>query len=131
MVSFGVVTVFLISFYLKFKFDEINAKIEFSLKNFNTRLLMSAINEHNFVTHLTSAVNHTLKYLLFNINFIGAPAVQTAVYLCHSKETDFNIRILLIAVTFIVYLVIFSPALLSTLIARSARKSCPLMYSLL
>ena len=38
--------------YLKYKFEEINTKIELSLKQMNIRLLMNAIHEHNYVERL-------------------------------------------------------------------------------
>ena len=51
--------------YLKYKFEEINTKIELSLKQMNIRLLMNAIHEHNYVERLTRDINSLLSKFIF------------------------------------------------------------------
>ena len=51
--------------YLKYKFEEINTKIELSLKQMNIRLLMNAIHEHNYVERLTRDINSLFSKIIF------------------------------------------------------------------
>ena len=55
--------------YLKYKFEEINTKIELSLKQMNIRLLMNAIHEHNYVERLTRDINDLFSRIIFFMHY--------------------------------------------------------------
>ena len=78
---------YMASNYLKYKYREINDKIELSLKYKNINLLMTAIKEHNYVEILTKRWNHFFRVMTFIIYYMATIAYQLSLYMTHHKDT--------------------------------------------
>ena len=80
--------------YLKYKFEEINTKIELSLKQMNIRLLMNAIHEHNYVERLTRDINFLFSRLIFMLYYILTLTSQLFLYIAQREDTSLILRII-------------------------------------
>ena len=122
---------FMATNYLKYKYNEINDKIELSLKYSNINLLLNAIKEHNFVEILTKKLNHFFRMITFIIYYIGTVAFQLLVYISHHKESKpigrFAAGFLCIN-TFWALLLMNG---MSTVVTRSAHKSYSTLFSII
>ena len=80
---------FMSTLYLKYKFNEINEKIELSLKYSNINLLMNAIHEHNYVEIMTKKFNHFFRMITFIIYYIATIGFQIFLFAVHYKDSTF------------------------------------------
>ena len=81
----GFIIWFMSTLYLKYKFIEINEKIELSLKHSNINLLMYSMKEHNYVEIMTKKFNHFFRKITFIIYFIATIGFQIMFYGIHHK----------------------------------------------
>ena len=78
---------FMSTLYLKYKFNEINDKIELSLKHSNINLLMNTIHEHNYVEIMTKKFNHFFRMITFIIYYIATIGFQIFLVAAHHKDS--------------------------------------------
>ena len=83
----GFVLWFSSTLYLKYKFNEINEKIELSLKHSNINLLMNVIEEHNYVEIMTKKFNHFFRMITFIIYYIATIGFQIMFFAIHNKDS--------------------------------------------
>ena len=114
--------------YLKYKFREINQKIELNLKNRNIILLMYAIKEHNYMEVMTKKLNYTFRMVIFIIYYVSTISFQLLVYNTHHKDSKPLARIIagFLFITSFWGIVVMNA--MSTGVIRSAHMSYPVLY---
>ena len=122
---------FMATNYLKYKYNEINDKIELSLKYSNIKLLLNAIKEHNYVEILTKKDNQFFRMITFIIYYIATIGFQLFLFCSHHKESTLIGRFS----TGFVFITCFWALLLmnamSTGVIRSAHKSYSKLFSII
>ena len=116
--------------YLKFKFEEINTKIELSLKQMNIRLLMNAIHEHNYVERLTRDINYGFCRMNFMIYYFLTLSSQLILYM--SQRDDIllinKISFRVLAMGYIISILVIN--LSCNQISSRAHKSYSILFSI-
>ena len=117
--------------YLKYKFEEINTKIELSLKQMNIRLLMNAIHEHNYVERLTRNINFVFSRIIFISYYNFTLTSQLFLYMAQREDILLIHRIIfqILAIIWILCLSLMNITL-SQIITR-AHKSYPKLFSMI
>ena len=114
---FGSVAAILSTLYLKYRFQEINRKIELSLKLKSIFFLLKAITEHNTTSKQTKDLNDSWGLIIFIIYYMTTPPLMILLYLVHAKDIKYFIRLVLGAGAILFFLILFSVNLLSSMIA--------------
>ena len=114
--------------YLKFKFEEINTKIELSLKQKNIRLLMNAIHEHNYVEILTRDINFLLSRLIFILYYILTLTSQLFLYISQREDTLLIHRIFFrfYGISYVLFLLAMN--ITCNQLCSRAHKSYPMLF---
>ena len=116
--------------YLKYKFEEINTKIELSLKQMNIRLLMNAIHEHNYVERLTRDINFLLSRGIFFMYYFFTFTSQLFLFISQREDTFLSQRIaFLICGIWYIFLILVMNLICNQISAR-AHKSYPSIFSI-
>ena len=76
MVCVALVLWFMITKYLKYKFQEINDEIKWCLRYNNSQHLIQAIHKHNLMERMTREFNEFFKYIMFLVYYFGTPAIE-------------------------------------------------------
>src|SRR6185437_6839946 len=66
---FGLILFTMTCTYIKYKYNDINDKIELSVKRGKHSLLKKAIIEHNIITKLVVKINEFYKFVLFDVYY--------------------------------------------------------------
>ena len=122
---------FMFTQYLKYKYNEINRKIEFSLKHSNIKLLLYAIEEHNYVEILTKKANLFFRIITFIIYYIGTIGFQLMLFCTHHKESTLIGRIISGFGYFTCFWAVLLVNAMSTGVIRSAHKSYSKLFSII
>ena len=117
--------------YLKFKYREINYKIELSIKSENINLLMYSMKEHNYVEILTKRLNVFFRMITFIIYYIATIGFQLLLYITHHKDSNIFGKIITGFIFFSCFWAVLSMNLMSTGVIRSAHKSYPKLYKMI
>ena len=115
--------------YLKYKFEEINTKIELSLKQMNIRLLMNAIHEHNYVERLTRDINDLFSRIIFIIYYLLTLTSQLLLYIAQRKDTFLSISVVAHLVALGYMLVILIMNITCGQLRFLAHKSYPTLFA--
>ena len=111
--------------YLKFKYREINCKIEISLKYSNINLFINVIKEHNYMDILTERLNVFFQMITFIIYYIATIGFQLLLYITHHKDSNIFGKIKTGFIFFSCFWAVLSMNLMSTGVIRSAHKPYP------
>ena len=130
-VWFGFVLWFLSTLYLKTKFQEVNEKIELSLKHSNVNLLMYAINEHNYVETLTKQFNHFFRVITFIIYYIATIGFQIMLYLTHRSDIKIVGRVSAGFIFTTCFWAVVFMNVMSTWVSTAAHKPYLRLYSII
>ena len=103
----GCVSATLSTLYLKYRFQEINEKIDLSLKLKSPVLLMIAITEHNINSKQTKNLNQFFGLIVFILYFMVTPPLMLLLYLIHAEDTYYYTRFVAAAVFILVFLGVF------------------------
>ena len=128
---FGTVAAIISTLYLKYRFQEINRKIELSLKLYSVVLLLNAITEHNTTSKQTKDLNDVWELIIFLIYYMTTPPLMVLLYLVHAKDIKYILRLVAGAGAFLFVLLLFSINLLSSMISGSAHKPRNVLYTFL
>ena len=131
MVSIGFVEWILSTLYLKYKFNEINAKILKSFRFQNNLLLLNAIKEHNSISKQTKQLNEFFSLMIYFLYNIATPALMILIYLTHEKDTNFYIRFVFSFIFCLVFLSVFLVNLFSSKVSNSSHKSYNILFKFL
>ena len=117
--------------YLKYKFREINTKIDLSLKQRNIRLLFDAIDEHNYVERLTRDINFYSRVIFFICYYFITFSNQLILYVIFEEDSTPIGRSAAIIIS--VFCSGFIPLLtkLSTGVITEAHKSYPTLFTII
>src|SRR6185369_15317362 len=77
---FGLILFTMTCTYIKYKYIEINDKIQMSLKRGKHLLLKEAMAEHNVITKMVVKINEFYKFVLFDIYYIMTPGFELLLY---------------------------------------------------
>ena len=127
----GFILWFMSTLYLKYKFIEINEKIELSLKHSNINLLMNAIEEHNYVEIQTKKCNHFFRMITFIIYYIATIGFQIMFYGIHNKDSTPFGRVSCATIFFTCFWAVVFMNIMSTWIISAAHKPYYKLYSIL
>ena len=131
MVFLGLILWFSSFQYLKYKFEEINTKIELSLKQMNIILLMNAIHEHNYVERLTRDVNALIRHIIF-FGYYGLTLTsQLFLFIAQRKDTLLNYRISLYLTTIAYIFILIVMHIICEQICSRAHQSYSTIFSIL
>ena len=119
------------TYYLKYKFNEINHKIELSLKYSNIKLLLYAMKEHNYVEILTKKCNHFFRMITFIIYYIATIGFQLLLYCSHHKESTLIGRITSGYDFLTCFWAVLLMNVMSTGVIGSAHKSYSTLFSII
>ena len=127
----GFILWFMSTLYLKYKFIEINEKIELSLKHSNINLLMNAIEEHNYVEIMTKKFNHFFRMITFIIYYIATIGFQIMFYGIHNKNSTPFGRVGAATIFFTCFWAVVFMNVMSTWVNNAAHKPYYKLYSIL
>ena len=131
IVSVGFILWVLTTFYLRYKFIEINQKFETIIKINDNSLLINTIKKHHSLALQTRKLNNFFSYMIFFLYVISTPALMISIQLIISDKTVLYMRIVFIILNICVTSSVFLVNLFSSLISQWARKPLPLFYSYL
>ena len=117
--------------YLKYKFREITAKIEISLKYSDINLLMNAIKEHNYVEILTKRLNLWFRMITFIIYYIATIGFQLILFIFLHNDSNFWGKLITGFIFLSCFWAVLMMNFMSTGITRSAHKSYPKLYNMI
>ena len=117
--------------YLKYKFEEINTKIELSLKQMNIRLLMNAIHEHNYVERLTRDINDLFSKIIFIVYYILTLTSQLFLFIAQRDDTLLIYRIVFPIFALINIFGLFYMHIVSNQICTRAHEAYPNLFTIL
>ena len=117
--------------YLKYKFREINYKIEISLKYKDINLLMNAIKEHNYVEILTKKFNLWFRIMTFIIYYFVTIGFQLVLHITHHKDSHILAKLSAGFIFFSCFWATLLQNLMSTGVIRSAHKPYPKLYKMI
>ena len=118
--------------YPRYKFREINANIEISLKYSNINLLMYSIKEHNYVEILTKKFNHVFfRMITFIIYYSATIGFQLILFCSHHKESHLIAKLIACFSFFSCFWAVLMMNFMSTGVIRSAHKSYPKLYKMI
>ena len=117
--------------YFKYKFNEINDKIELSLKQLNIGLLMNAIVEHNYMERLIRHINDLFRAWIFIIYYIMTFAVEMFLYVSHKEDVLLIGRIVAILILIIFVVFISYLTMIASMATSAAHRPYSRCYSIL
>jgi len=100
----------MITYYIRYKFVEIDGRLAFATKFANNRILMSAMVVHQYWDRQTKLINNAVKRILFVLNYLGYFGIEMASRLLFKSGTQQWVIILgvcLLLMYFIYFLLIF------------------------
>ena len=124
----GLVLWYLVSTYIKMKFNEISHNLNQSLKHKNLPLILRALDEHNFMQKMTSDMNVLIKYIIMVLYFCATPAFEVGLFAVHRSDTS---RIGLFATTLLssaCFCAVLHMNLMSTWVTKAAHKPYQSLY---
>ena len=127
----GLIVWFSSTLYLKYKFEEINTKIELSLKQMNIRLLMNAIHEHNYVERMTRDINDLLSKIIFLGYYMLTLTSQLFLFIAQREDTLLTHRIALSLFALVYIELLLYMHLTSNQICTRAHEAYPILFSIL
>ena len=129
--SFGLILGFSSTQYLKYKFEEINTKIELSLKQMNIRLLMNAIHEHNYVERLTRDINDIFSRIIFILYYISTFISQLFFYIAQREDTYLTHKLSLYYLAMIDIIILLYMHITCDQICTRAHQTYPRLFTIL
>ena len=117
--------------YLKNKFNEINTKIESSLKERNIPLLMNSILEHNSAERLTKNINDSNKYIIMVAYYMGTFVAEVIMYHVFQDKSTIIGQLLGIGVTISMTSFIPISFVMCTMISNDAHRSYSKLYTII
>ena len=117
--------------FLKNKFNEINTKIELSLKQRNIPLLMNTIQEHNYMVKLTKDLNASSKYIIMISYYMGTFVAELLMFHVLQDESTIIGQLLGIGLSFGVTSFIPLNFILCTLFSKEAHRSYSKLYTII
>ena len=114
---------------LRYKFIEINDKIELSLKQSNVNRLISAIIEHNYIEVLTKRLDHFFRVMIFIIYYIATIGFQIILFVVHNPKSTPTGRIIDAFIFCTCFWAVVMMNIMSTKIITAAHKPYSRLYS--
>ena len=127
---YAIILWFVSTYYLRLKFEEIDTKIELSLKQRNIRLLMNAIHEHNYVERLTRDFNQFFRQFLFVLYFLLTFSMQMMLAFAQNESNIF-FKLILSFISFTTLSILSAMNITCAQICSEAHKPYSTLFSII